>query len=30
MKKYLTDKEKEERMNYLTIHKCKTRMNVKS
>lgn len=23
MKKYLTDKEKEERMNYLTIHKCK-------
>lgn len=23
MKKDLTDKEKEERMNYLTIHKCK-------
>lgn len=23
MKKELTDKEKEERMNYLTIHKCK-------
>lgn len=23
MKKYLTDKEKVERMNYLTIHKCK-------
>lgn len=23
MKKYLTDKEKEERMNYPTIHKCK-------